>query len=115
MPLEQLWLEMSLKFTEDNVKLALWAVWREKSSQCGQRYALPSLSSNSSSKFPSNFSRSSTIVVHNTSISFFFHFCISISIEVNENVGYIMYRGYGTCRQRLEYKDLISSLKQKDD
>jgi hypothetical protein len=38
-----------------------------------------------------------------------------LSIEVNENVGYIMYRGYGTCRQRLEYKDLISSLKQKDD
>ncbi|EFX68916.1 hypothetical protein DAPPUDRAFT_114148 [Daphnia pulex] len=31
MPLEQLWLEMSLKFTEENAKLALWAVWREKS------------------------------------------------------------------------------------
>ncbi len=57
-------------------KLALWAVWREKSPQCGQRFALPNLSRNSSSKFPSNFSRSSTIMVHNTSISFF-HFCIS--------------------------------------
>ncbi len=45
----------------------------------------------------------------------FFISVFPLSIEVNENVGYIMYRGYGTCRQRLEYKDLISSLKQKDD
>ena len=58
------------------LKLALLAVWREKSPQCGQRFALPNLSSNSSTKFPSNFSRSSTIVVHNASISFF-HCCIA--------------------------------------
>lgn len=70
------------------LKLALCAVWREKSPQCGQRFALTNLSSNSSRKFPSNFSRSSPIVVHNTSISLFIS-VLPISIEVNENLHYV--------------------------